>query len=92
MEGSDVPEIVSCCFEVSGVKNDRDVKRALQALYDIFAEHGLGQATFELTGAEHAQLYVKHLDTVHPDPAIIDKALARAGDFRVVSSRLRHSG
>ena len=33
--------IVSCRFEVSGVRNDRDVKKALQALYDIFAEHGL---------------------------------------------------
>ncbi|UVE96263.1 hypothetical protein [Dietzia sp. B32] len=83
-----MPEIVSCRFEVSGVRTDRDVKKALQALYDIFAEHGLGQATFELTGAEHAQLHVKHPDTVRPDPAIIDRALARAGDFRVVSSRL----
>lgn len=86
-----MPEIVSCRFEVSGVRSDRDVKKALQALYDIFAEHGLGQATFELTGDEHAQLYVKHPDTVRPDPQIIEKALARAGDFRVVSSRLHPS-
>ena len=83
--------IVSCRFEVSGVRNDRDVKKALQALYDIFAEHGLGQATFELTGAEHAQMYVKHPDTVRPEPAIIEKALARAGDFRVVSTHLHSS-
>ena len=80
--------IVSCRFEVSGVKNDRDVKRALQALYDIFADHGIGQATFELTGNGHAQLFVKHADTVHPDPEVIGRALARAGDYRVVSTRL----
>lgn len=79
-------EIVSCSFEVSGVRNDRDVTRALQALYDIFAEHGLGQATFELTGDDHARLIVKHPDTVRPDPVVIDIALARAGDFRVVSA------
>lgn len=83
-----MPEIVSCRFEVSGVKTDRDVKKALQSLYDIFADHGIGQATFEITGDQHAQLVVKHADTVHPDPAIIDQALARAGDFRVISSRL----
>lgn len=83
-----MPEIVSCRFEVSGVKSDKDVKRALQSLYDIFAEHGIGQATFELTGDEHAQLFVKHADTVHPDPAIIEQALARAGDYRVVSAHL----
>lgn len=83
-----MPEIVSCRFEVSGVRNDKDVKKALQALYDIFADHGIGQATFEITGDQHAQLVIKHADTVHPDPAIIDRALARAGDFRVVSSRL----
>lgn len=83
-----MPEIVSCRFEVSGVKTDKDVKRALQALYDIFADHGIGQATFEITGDQHAQLVVKHADTVHPDPAIIDQALASAGDFRVISSRL----
>lgn len=85
-------QIVSCRFEVSGVKTDRDVKRALQSLYDIFAEHGIGQATFELTGEEHAQLFVKHSDTVHPDPEIIGRALARAGDFRVVSAHLHESG
>ncbi|EFV91039.1 hypothetical protein [Dietzia cinnamea] len=83
-----MPEIVSCRFEVSGVRTDKDVKKALQTLYDIFADHGLGQATFEITAGQHAQLVVKHVDTVRPDPEIIDRALARAGDFRVVSSRL----
>ncbi len=87
-------EIVSCHFTVSGVRSDRDVKKALQSLYDIFADHGLGQATFEITGDEHAELIVKHLASVDPDPAIIDAALARAGDFRVISSDLHsdHSG
>lgn len=86
-----MPNIVSCRFEVSGVRTDKDVKKALQSLYDIFAEHGLGQAAFEISGDEHAQLVIKHADTVRPDPVIIDRALARAGDFRVVSSRLHSS-
>lgn len=86
-----MPEIVSCRFEVSGVRDDRDVKKALQSLYNIFADHGLGQATFELTGTGNAQLFVKHPDTVRPDPAIIDRALARAGDFRVASTHLHDS-
>lgn len=81
-------EIVSCRFKVSGVRNDKDVKKALQSLYDIFAENGLGQATFEMTGDEHADLVIKHLASADPDPAIIDQALSRAGDFRVISSDL----
>lgn len=87
-------EIVSCRFKVEGVRTDRDVKKALQSLYDIFADHGLGQAAFEITGDEHAELIVKHLVSVNPDPAIIDAALARAGDFRVISADLHsdHSG
>ncbi|APT08612.1 hypothetical protein BSP99_14980 [Corynebacterium glutamicum] len=87
-------EIVSCRFTVSGVRSDRDVKKALQSLYDIFADHGLGQAAFEITGDEHAELIVKHLVSVKSDPAIIDQALARAGKYRVISSDLHsdHSG
>ena len=85
------PEIVSCRFKVSGVRTDKDVKKALQALYDIFAEHGLGQATFEITGIEHVDLIIKHLASVDPDPDVIDGALGRAGNYRVVSSDL-HSG
>ncbi|WP_313550187.1 hypothetical protein [Corynebacterium sp.] len=87
-------EIVSCRFKVEGVRTDRDVKKALQSLYDIFADHGLGQAAFDITGDEHAELIVKHLVSVNPDPAIIDAALARAGDFRVISADLHsdHSG
>ncbi|AGS34146.1 hypothetical protein B841_03315 [Corynebacterium maris DSM 45190] len=87
-------DIVSCRFTVSGVRSDRDVKKALQSLYDIFADHGLGQAAFEITGDEHAELIVKHLASVTPDPAIIDQALARAGNYRVISTHLHsdHSG
>ena len=84
-------EIVSCRFTVSGIRTDKDVKKALQSLYDIFAEHGLGQATFEVTGGEHADLFITHQASVEPDPDIIDQALARAGGFRVVSADL-HSG
>lgn len=87
-------EIVSCRFKVEGVRTDRDVKKALQSLYDIFADHGLGQAAFDITGDEHADLIVKHLASVNPDPAIIDQALARAGNYRVISTHLHsdHSG
>ena len=84
-------DTVSCRFKVEGVRTDRDVKKALQSLYDIFADHGLGQAAFEITGDEHADLIIKHLASVDPDPAIIDAALVRAGDFRVISADL-HSG
>lgn len=87
-------DIVSCRFKVEGVRTDRDVKKVLQSLYDIFADHGLGQAAFEITRDEHADLIIKHLASVDPDPAIIDAALARAGDFRVISADLHsdHSG
>ena len=83
-------DIVSCRFKVEGVRTDRDVKKALQSLYDIFADHGLGQAAFEITGDEHADLIIKHLASVDPDPAIIDAALARAGRYRVTSSHYHH--
>lgn len=83
-------EIVSCRFEVAGIRTDKDVKKALQSLYEIFAEHGLGQATFEITGDDHADLYIKHLASVRPDPEIIDAALARAGKYRVTSSHFHH--
>ena len=60
-------EIVSCRFKVEGVRTDRDVKKALQSLYDIFADHGLGQAAFDITGDAHADLIIKHLASVNPD-------------------------
>lgn len=59
------------------------MNRCLQALFDVFAAHGLGQATFEITDAG-AELFIKHLDTVTPDLAVIDAALRSAGDFGVL--------
>lgn len=78
--------IVSTRLQVSGVHADSEVKQALQALYDVFAELGIGQATFEVTGAGTgtADLFIKHLASVDVDVAAINAALARAGDFRVV--------
>ncbi len=76
--------IVSTRFLVSGVHEDADTKKALQALFDIFAEHGLGQATFEIVSGEPTRLWVKHRDDVVPDPALIAQTLARAGDYRLL--------
>lgn len=77
--------IVSSYFQVSGVKDDNDVRKALQALYDIFAAHGLGQATFEITDSDHAQLVVKHKDNVEPSIDVMNEALAKAGEYRIVA-------
>ena len=77
--------IVSSYFQVSGVKDDNDVRKALQALYDIFAEHGLGQATFEITDSDHAQLVVKHKDNVEPSIYVMNEALAKGGEYRIVA-------
>lgn len=71
-------------LRVSGVRTDAQVKQALQALYDVFAQLGLGGATFEVTDAATAELFIKHKTSVTPDVAAIDAALAGAGDFRVV--------
>lgn len=76
--------IISTMLRVAGVRTDHEVIRALQSLYNVFAELGLGQATFEVTHAGPAELYIKHMDTVTVDVAAIDAALAQAGDFRVV--------
>nr|NLD40570.1 hypothetical protein [Actinomycetales bacterium] len=76
--------IIASRITVSGINNDRDVKEALQDLYDVFADAGLGQATFEVRGDGTADLFVKHLESVVVDRAIIEGALARGGDFRVV--------
>ena len=76
--------IVSTTLRVRGVRTDHDVIHALQSLYDVFAELGLGQATFEVTEAETADLFIKHLDSVTVDVAAINVALAKAGDFHVV--------
>lgn len=77
-------QIVSSQFKVSGVRTVNDVRDASQALFDIFSEQGLGQASFEVTGDGPADLIVKHKADVAPDRAAIDAALRSAGDFHVV--------
>lgn len=82
--------IVATTFQVQGVRTDRDVRVALQELFDIFAEQGLGQATFELAaGSPAAALVVKHPETARPDRAVIAAALARAGDFHLLRGSAR---
>lgn len=77
--------IVSTKLLVAGVNSDADVVRALQSLYDVFADLGLGQATFEVTDiGKAARLWVKHLESVDVDLDAINAALAKAGDFRLV--------
>lgn len=75
---------VSTKLRVEGVRTDRDVTQALQSLFDVFAELGLGQATFETSETGVADLFIKHVDTVTVDVAAINDALMRAGEFRVV--------
>jgi len=78
-------DIDSTRFRVAGVRTTQEVKTALQSLYDVFADQGMGQATFEVTdGAEAADLWVKHKADVVPDREVIRKALASAGDFRLL--------
>ncbi|WP_277454551.1 hypothetical protein [Janibacter sp. DB-40] len=76
--------IVSTRFLVEGVHDDADTKKALQALFDIFAENGLGQATFEIVAGEPTRLWIKHTDDVVPDRDLIAETLARAGDYQLV--------
>jgi hypothetical protein len=79
-----VATITSTCFLVEGITDDDDAKAALQPLFDIFADHGLGQATFEIVAGEPTRLWVKHKDTVAPSRELIGAALAKAGRYRVV--------
>ena len=79
----DMAEIASTRFRVAGVKTPDEVKAALQSLYDVFADNGMGQATFEVTDGP-ADLFVKHKADVVPDREVIRKALADAGDFRLL--------
>ncbi|QDO87863.1 hypothetical protein FNH13_05445 [Ornithinimicrobium ciconiae] len=77
-------KIVSTCFLVEGVTDDRDTKKAMQPLFDIFAQQGLGQATFEIVPGEPTRLWIKHKDSVQPNRDLIDQALAEAGDYRTI--------
>lgn len=76
--------IVSTTFRVEGVRSDEDVRVALQALFDVFTELGLGQATFEVTEGEPARLIVKHKRSVTADREAIARALAESGEFLLV--------
>ncbi len=77
-------KIVSTRFLVDGVNNDRDTKKALQLLYDVFADNDLGQATFEIVPGEATRLWIKHTEGTEPSRELIDQTLAKAGDYRVV--------
>lgn len=79
-----VTKIVSTRFLVDGVTSDRDTKRALQPLYDVFAANGLGQATFEIVPGEPTRLWIKHKDDSAPSRELIDETLAKAGKYRVI--------
>lgn len=71
--------IVATTFSVAGVRSDDEVREALQTLFDVFSELGLGQATFEVTDTDVAHLIVKHKRSVTPDRHAIDKALSAVG-------------
>lgn len=77
-----MPRIEQTRFLVSGVTTSSEVKQALQELYDVFADEGLGQATFELdpTGGP-ASLIIKYLAGLTPNTAVINTQLAKAGPF-----------
>lgn len=77
--------IVSSYFQVSGIRNDNDVRKALQSMYDIFATNGLGQATFEITEPGQAQLIVKHRADIEPSVEAMNAALREAGDYRIMA-------
>ncbi len=79
-----VARIDSTRLLVAGVDTDEDAKKALQALYDIFAANGLGQATFEIVPGQATRLWVKHKQGVEPDRGMIAGALAGAGDYRLL--------
>lgn len=79
-----MPRIVSTRFLIEGVNDDRDTKKAMQPLFDIFTAHGLGQATFEIVPGEPTRLWIKHKVGSTPSRELIAGALTRAGDYRVV--------
>lgn len=76
--------IVSTTLEVAGVHTEDDVRAALQALFDVFADLDLGQATFEVVDPNTTRLIVKHKKSVTADRSAIAKVLEEAGDYRLV--------
>ena len=83
-ESEDVnTHVISTTFQIRGLKDDDDVKRVLQRLYDSFAAQGMGQATIEMT-EDYQQLVVKHQPDRTPDKAVIAEALQGAGGFELL--------
>lgn len=83
-ESEDVTtHVVSSTFPIGGLRDDDDVKRVLQRLYDSFAVEGMGQATIEMTD-DHQRLVVKHQPDRSPDRAVIAEALDAAGGFQLL--------
>ncbi|HRP99355.1 MAG TPA: hypothetical protein PK781_02695 [Terrimesophilobacter sp.] len=77
--------MVSTKLRVDGVHTDDDVRHALQALYDVFTELGIGQGTFEVErDGSAAKLWVKHLASIDVDVDAVNAALESAGHFRVI--------
>lgn len=80
------PIIVATHFRVAGVRSDTDVRQATARLFDIFADYHLGQATFEVDpNGGPALLILKHLESAPIDQVVIQRALDRAGSFKIVS-------
>lgn len=77
--------IVSTTLDVDGVRSEDEVLAALQALFDVFAELDLGQATFEVADSDPTRLIIKHKKSVTVDRKAVAAALATAGDFRLLN-------
>lgn len=75
--------IVESRFLVHGVRSETDVRRATQALFDIFADQHIGQASFEISGDGPAVLILKHAANTAIDREAIAKVLLTAGAYRL---------
>lgn len=82
-----MPALESTALRVSGVHTEDDVRECLQELYDVFTEHGWGQATFEVDpDGGDATVWIKHRADAAVDPAVVDAAVRRAGDYAVTGT------
>lgn len=80
---TDKTSVTETRIAIEGVRNDNDVRKCLQKLYGIFADTGMGQATFEMTGEATADVVIKHSQSVTVDPEVIDAAVRKAGPYRL---------